>query len=305
MITIQNGKLTIPDDDRFVGFAGDNAVNTKQFVLCDFARQNCTFTLCLRFDDDSVRTAALTAAASGGDTVLTWNIQQEHLYSSGVVQAQVKITDSDNHTEHTTKDFFLIGSTVELDEDEMAQELVTLSQLRESISEALRSAVPVSRKVATLPLSEDIGATELMAQLRPLTYKTNVLPGSTSGVKGQLGIGPSGEVFFCTATDSWVHLTDYEDLYEKMDLVTDVPAAEIDEVEDGNFFFSSGVLYVKHNGSNIAVAQAGNVYTKAQTDAMIGNVYTKAQTDAMIGNVYTKAQIDAMIGDLKTLLAAI
>ena len=61
MITIQNGKLMIPDSDRFVGFAGDNTVNTKQFTMIDFTQENCAFTLCMRFDDDTVRSVPLSA----------------------------------------------------------------------------------------------------------------------------------------------------------------------------------------------------------------------------------------------------
>ena len=348
MITIQNGKLNIPDNDRFVGFAGDNAVNSKQFVLSDFAQEGCTFTLCLRFDDDAVRTAALSAAADGGDTVLTWNIRSEHLYAPGVVQAQVKITDSENNIEHTTKDFFLIGSAVELDDSGMEVEYITPSQLNAALGEITATApyidadgywcvydpatsayvrttyhvsgvvpdtamsdssentvgnkyikqyadakatgcntyattytdiktadkVPDTRTIAQLPLSADIAASDLMAQLRPQLYKVNVLPGTSTGVKGQLGIGPSGEVFFCNATDSWVHLVKYESLYDKMDLVADVAAADVDDVEEGMIFFSGGVLYVKFNNSNVAIAQAGSVYTKAEIDTMIGNIET-------------------------------
>lgn len=348
MITIQNGKLIIPDNDRFVGFAGDNAVNSKQFVLTGTAGADRDYTLCLRFDDDTVRSVPLSVSVDGGSTVLTWEISREHLYAPGVVQAQVKIAGNGS-TEHTTKDFFLIGSAVELDDDGAEAEYVTPSQLEHSIQQALESVtctapyldssgywciydietgryihtgyhisgiapdsavsdssentvanravkqyvdskatqcnayatvytdqrtadkVPETRRIAQLPLSADITADALMSALRPYSYRTNVTPNS-SGVTGQLGIGAAGEVFFCTATDSWVHLASYTDLYDKMDLVTEVSAADMDDVEDGNIFFCGGTLYVKYNGSNTAVAKANDVYTKAEIDATIGNL---------------------------------
>lgn len=144
LITIQNGKLLIPDNDRFVGFAGDNAVNVKEFVLMNEVDTSSDYTLCLRFDDDTVRTVPLTASADGGNTVLTWEISQEHIYASGIVQAQVKIADSDGVIEHTTKDFFLIGSAVELDEYGGEEEYVTPSQMMNSIQQALQTVTMTS-----------------------------------------------------------------------------------------------------------------------------------------------------------------
>ena len=332
MITIQNGKLMIPDSDRFVGFAGDNTVNTKQFTMIDFTQENCAFTLCMRFDDDTVRSVPLSAQRDQGDTVLTWQIRKEDLCSSGVVQVQVKIADSDGDIEHTTKDFFLIGSAVELDDDGGEMEYVTPSQLQNSINQALETItatspyvdddgywcvydpqqgvyvrteytvsnsvikryadgkaadcntftisyadaktadkVPNTRLIAQLPLSADIGEADLMEALRPYTYRTNVTP-SLSGVTGQLGIGANGEVFFCTETDHWVRLANVEELYDKMDLVTEVDASDVEDVFDGNMFFCNDVPYVKLDGDAVALAKSEDVYSKAQIDAMIGDI---------------------------------
>ena len=110
-----------------------------------------------------------------------------------------------------------------------------------------------------------------MAALRPFTYRTNITHNS-GGVKGQLGIGMSGEVFFCTATDNWVRLANNTELYDKMDLVTEVDVSEIDDVDDGNMFFSDDVLYVKFEGDAVAVAQSNDVYNKAEIDTMIGDI---------------------------------
>ena len=349
MITIQNGKLMIPDSDRFVGFAGDNTVNTKQFTMIDFTQENCAFTLCMRFDDDTVRSVPLSAQRDQGDTVLTWQIRKEDLCSSGVVQVQVKIADSDGDIEHTTKDFFLIGSAVELDDDGGEMEYVTPSQLQNSINQALETItatspyvdddgywciydpeqgeyvrtayhvsgiapdsamsdssdnavsnsvikryadgkaadcnaftisygdaktadkVPNTRKSARLPLAADIEAADLMAALRPYTYRTNVTP-NLGGVTGQLGIGANGEVFFCTETDHWVRLANVEELYDKMDLVTEVDASDVEDVFDGNMFFCNDVPYVKLDGDAVALAKSEDVYSKAQIDAMIGDI---------------------------------
>ncbi len=88
MLLIQNGKSVIRDSDRFVGFAGDNTVNTKQFTMIDFIQEN--------------------------------------------------IADSDGGIEHMTKEFFLIGSAVELD-DGSEMEYVTPSRLQNSINQAIET----------------------------------------------------------------------------------------------------------------------------------------------------------------------
>lgn len=349
MITIQNGKFNIPDNDRFVGFAGDDSVNSKQIVLLNRTEDDCDHTLCLRFDDDSVCTVPLSAAVDGDNTILTWEIRKEQLYASGIVTAQLKTVDGDGSIAHSTKDFFLVGSAVELDEDGGEREYVTPSQLQNSINQALSvvsatapyvgsdgywyvynpeeggykrtsyhisgvvdsavsdsstnpvgnrfikqyvdakaldcnsfardyadlktaDKVSTARKVAGLPLTADIGAPELMAALRSFSYVNNVLPGVSSGVKGQLGIGMAGEVFYCTNTDHWVHLVNYDDLYEKMDLAVEVSAEDIADMENGSIFFSAGVLYVKYNNAAVAISKASDVYTKAEINLMIGDV---------------------------------
>ena len=349
MITIQNGKLIIPDDDRFVGFAGDNTVNTKQFTLIDHIGDHCTYTLCLRFDDDTVHSVTLSAAENHGDTVLTWQIRKEDICASGIVQAQVKIEDSSGGVEHSTKDFFLIGSAVELGDDGAEAEYVTPSVLENSINQALQAVtatspyidsdgywciydteqeeyvrtnyhvsgiapdsamsdssdnavsnsvikryvdgkatecntfstayadmktsdkVPNTRKIAQIALSSDISPEDLMTALRPLMCRQNITPNS-SGVTGQLGIGMGGEVFFCTATDSWQHLASFEDLYEKMDLAEEIEAEDVDLMDDGSLFFIDGDLFIKYDGDPVALAQASDVYTKTEIDTMIGNV---------------------------------
>ncbi|WP_407382455.1 hypothetical protein [Ruminococcus sp.] len=350
MITIQNGKLNIPDIDRFVGFAGDNAVMKKEFFMVNHVGEGCTYTLCLRFDDDFVRTVPLTAAVDGDDTVLTWEIVRDQLHATGVVAVQLKIADSDGNIAHTTKDFFLVGSSVELDETGEEEEFVTTAQLRHSINQALEevtatapyiddsgywciydlntgeyvrtayhvsgltpddamsdssdnavsnrvvkryvdskseecnsfaagyadlklaAAVPHTRTIAQLPLSDDIGALDLMANLRPFLYKLNVTPHGSAGIRGQFGIGMVDEVFFCTSTDHWVQLASYHDLYDKMDLIPEIDAGDAGDYDDGSLLYIDGSLYYKMNDAVVALSNADDVYKKSEINAMIGNI---------------------------------
>ncbi len=144
MITIQSGKLIIPEEDRFVGFAGDNLVNMKRIVLPDHEAGSGSYTLCLRFDDDSVRVIPLEKSVSGSDLVLTWNIRKSHLLKPGIVMAQVKSVDSDDVVLHTSCDYFIIAGSAELSEDG-DPEYVAREELEERLSEfceKIRSSAP-------------------------------------------------------------------------------------------------------------------------------------------------------------------
>ena len=111
MITIQSGKLNIPEEERFVGFAGDNLTDSKQFLCLDAGAGS--FTLCLRFDDDSVRVIPLEKSDTDDGVLLTWRIRSSHLVKSGIVMAQLKSVDSEGVIRHTSCDYFLIANSAE------------------------------------------------------------------------------------------------------------------------------------------------------------------------------------------------
>jgi len=113
MITIRSGKLMIPENERFVGFAGDNTSEEKQFVIEDHVEPNSVYTLYLRFDDGEVSSIVLPSRQVDSDTVLTWSISGEHLKSPGIITAQIKMTDGSENSVRTTRDYFLAGYPAE------------------------------------------------------------------------------------------------------------------------------------------------------------------------------------------------
>ena len=117
MITIRSGKIIIPEEDRFVGFAGDNRSRVKEFLLRDAPSGELTYTLYLKFDDGRVTSVMLAPEQLGADTLLTWNISREHLIKSGVIMAQLKIADSDGVVSHTGADYFIAQPGAEIDDD--------------------------------------------------------------------------------------------------------------------------------------------------------------------------------------------
>lgn len=137
MITIESGKLIIPEEERFIGFAGDNDVVEKQIIVYRHTDTGCTYTLCLRFDDGSVKSVPLSATAHGDDTLLSWRVEREDLLSTGVVAAQVRMTGVDDSVEHTAKDYFWIGSSIESADGGAKNNYVTESELEKRLGDAV------------------------------------------------------------------------------------------------------------------------------------------------------------------------
>ncbi len=140
MITVNSGKLTIPEDERFIGFIGDDQGLQIELLLKHFFVPRSTYALCLRFDDGSVRIVELTGCQIGSDVLLTWNVSREHLYRKGVVTAQLRINSGDGRVIHSTRDFFFVGGSVDSD-DGGEESYVTTALLEEKLN-GVRACLP-------------------------------------------------------------------------------------------------------------------------------------------------------------------
>ncbi len=288
MITIQSGKLTIPEEDRFVGFAGDNLGNSKTFVLPDHGADSGCYTLCLRFDDDSVRAIPLTKSLSGSDLVLTWSIKKSHLLKAGVVMAQLKYVGSDDVILHTSRDYFIIANSAELSDDgspeyivreELEERLSSLfdedSAIRTYFDDALDGKVDKTTTIANLPLSSRIRASDLTENLSAYINPSTVQPGVTNGYNGQFGKTYDGKPVMCSGTSEWIPLATAAGLSSKMALSPQLSSiSDVDGLPTGQLFTCQGGVGLKTENNYLELAKSGSVYTKAEIDAMIGNIQT-------------------------------
>ena len=142
MITIQSGKMIIPEEERFVGFAGDDQSSTKQFILPQtrITDVNATVTLYLRFDDDSVTSAPLTISIVDSDTILTWNIRSQHLLRPGIVMAQIKVTAGNGTVTHYSWDYFVVGASAEFAGDGSEIDMLSRTEFEERLVQTVRDA---------------------------------------------------------------------------------------------------------------------------------------------------------------------
>lgn len=117
MITISDGKLTIPEGQRFIGFTGDNRHTQKKFFIRNNSESGWLYRLYLTFDDGTHNHFVLPATVSEEGTWLTWNIEENHIFKSGLVKAQIKAFSGDSEVYHTTSDVFVAGKATEEDDE--------------------------------------------------------------------------------------------------------------------------------------------------------------------------------------------
>ncbi len=113
MITILNGKLTIPESERFIGFAGDNLRRTIEFLISGASEADRIYRLYLTFDDGTVNYFVLPSQVTDKGVVLTWQVLREHIFMSGCVKAQLKAFSDTGVVYHTTTDRFFVGDSAE------------------------------------------------------------------------------------------------------------------------------------------------------------------------------------------------
>ncbi len=173
MISINSGKLCIPENERFIGFAGDNLHSTKQFLVNNIADENCIYRLYLEFDDGTVNYFVLDSKVENGSTILIWNVLEEHLFKSGIVKAQIKSISESGKSYHTSWDYFLIAPTTEFsgeftnnENSEFLRYEKELNEIYEKISNYdLSNFVTRNTIIAGLTLKDNISAKELQTAL--------------------------------------------------------------------------------------------------------------------------------------------
>lgn len=114
MITILDGKLTIPENERFIGFAGDNLNRTIEFLLVGATKADRIYRIYLTFDDGTVNYFVLPSKTCEQGVVLSWDVLTEHIFKSGLVCAQIKAFTASGVVYHTTSDTFIVGDSAEL-----------------------------------------------------------------------------------------------------------------------------------------------------------------------------------------------
>ena len=142
MITIQSGKLFIPENERFVGFAGDDRAAVRMILLPEgYSDHGCVYTLFLRFDDDRVTSAPLTVQAQEDNRlVASWVVRSEQILKHGIIMAQLRVNYEDGTVEHTGCDYFVAAPSAEISEDGSEIDILNRTEFEERMAQAVSEA---------------------------------------------------------------------------------------------------------------------------------------------------------------------
>ncbi|MBQ5399222.1 MAG: hypothetical protein IIU14_07285 [Ruminococcus sp.] len=117
MITIKNdGRFIIPEGEAFIGYAGDNLSAEKRFFVEGITDPTLIFRMYLLFDDGSSNFFLLDSQVENGGTTLVWDVTNDQIYKSGIVQMQIKASNSGGLVFHTSATPLLVQSSIEFAE---------------------------------------------------------------------------------------------------------------------------------------------------------------------------------------------
>lgn len=109
VIQIDKSHFTISDEEKRLGFYGDNCVNSLTFEINE-ENDGCDYVLCILFPTRDVNMIQLEK--TGANTAV-WNIQREHIFSSGRIYMQLKAISSNGEIWHSPKAEAYIYSSIE------------------------------------------------------------------------------------------------------------------------------------------------------------------------------------------------
>ncbi len=114
MITVEkSGKIYIPPEDGFIGYAGDNLNKTIEILLKERNQKENFYRIYLKFDDETVNYFIVQMQIKGNDTILNWNITDDHIFKSGVVYLQIKGFNASKEVFHTESVPLIVGNSIE------------------------------------------------------------------------------------------------------------------------------------------------------------------------------------------------
>ncbi len=114
MISVQNKKMIIPEEERVLGFLGDHLAEKREFFISGGFSEDMRVRLFLRFKSGAENFFVLEPYGGQNGGTLCWNIRREHIFEDGIVQAQLKVYKGEEEIWHSSSDFFLVLESLEV-----------------------------------------------------------------------------------------------------------------------------------------------------------------------------------------------
>jgi len=114
LISVQNKRMIIPEEERVLGFLGDHLTGKREFFISGGYSGDMRVRLFLRFKSGAENFFVLEPCGGQNGGTLCWNIRREHIFEDGIVQAQLKVYQGEEEIWHSSPDFFLVLESLEI-----------------------------------------------------------------------------------------------------------------------------------------------------------------------------------------------
>lgn len=116
MIEISGRSASVPEDERFLGFTGDNDCEVRVISLKNESLAGCSFKIDVCGADGARNILEPEKSTECGEILLTWVIKKEHIRQSGALFAQVRAFDESGMVWHSDIFEFEVCGSIEASE---------------------------------------------------------------------------------------------------------------------------------------------------------------------------------------------
>ena len=116
MIEISGRSASVPENERFLGFTGDNDCEVRVISLKNESLSACAFKIDVCGADGTRNILEPEKSTEGGEILLTWVIKKEHIGRSGALFAQVRAFNASGMVWHSGIFEFEVGGSIEASE---------------------------------------------------------------------------------------------------------------------------------------------------------------------------------------------
>ena len=272
MINItKQGKFIIPENECFIGYAGDNLNTTKEIFVEGIADMSLIYRMYLQFDDGTCNYFLLESEVQEGGTLLIWNVTSDQIFKSGIVKVQIKASNDSGEVFHSSITNMLVQTSVEFSDyfctkenSEFLQYENTLTQLKKQLDTSCANLA-----VATAQ------AQDLLNQLRFAEIDNEPVENSDRLVKSGGVYSALATKMNYSATVTVDDITDFDSMSE-LNCIYDViinggVIPQIEYVNMGKVFniinfqfliINDGRLFSRYLGQEVEFNQIG--YTKEE-----------------------------------------
>ena len=140
MIEISGRSASVPENERFLGFTGDNDCEVRVISLKNESLSACAFKIDVCRADGVRNILEPEKSTDGGEILLTWVIKKEHIGRSGALFAQVRAFDESGMVWHSDIFEFEVCGSIEASEAFADADPSEFEEIEKAVTAAKTSA---------------------------------------------------------------------------------------------------------------------------------------------------------------------